>query len=82
MRYFRFFSDAEGHDQTATWGHLTVLYEVDDDFGVQRQLNLYGMAPFVDRFDRSAPKCLGIEAPSRGDVKRLNRPGIGDCSFP
>ena len=58
MRYFRFFSDAERHDQTATWGPLTVLYEVDDDFAIHRQLRLYGAAPFADKFDRSWPEQL------------------------
>ena len=61
MRYYRFSSDAERHDETETWGPLTVLYEVDDDFVVQRQLNLYGRALFVDKFDRSWPeKVQGI----------------------
>jgi hypothetical protein len=58
VRYFRFFSDAERYDPTATWGPLTVLFEVDDNFAIQRQLNLYGAAPFVDKFDRSWPEKL------------------------
>jgi hypothetical protein len=56
MRYYRFFSEAERQDKTATWGVLTTLYEVDDDQAIQRQLNLYGSALFVDRFDRSDPE--------------------------
>jgi hypothetical protein len=49
-----------------TWGHVQVLYEVDESFAVVRQLQIHERARFVYRFDREHPEVRNARGQSFG----------------
>jgi hypothetical protein len=81
VQYFRLYSDEPRTDNSASWGGITSLYEADDDLVVQRQINLFDQAQFLDRYDCSEPEKIQSIMRTKASHKRIRTEPLDESAM-